>query len=257
MSVELASDQFGEAGPPVVILHGLLGAARNWTTVGKELAGTHRVFALDLRNHGRSPWAATMSFDDMAGDVAAFIEGRGLGAVTLIGHSLGGKVAMRLALTRPELVGRLVVVDVAPVAYADTFGPFVQAMRRVDLAAVQRRADADLQLQGAVPDAVLRNFLLQNLVKTDAGFVWRVNLDALAANMDELVGFPPPAQGAAYLGPTLFMAGGRSRYIQPEHRPLIERLFPKAEHVVIADAGHWPHAERPAEFLAQLRAFLD
>jgi esterase len=256
MSLELASDQFGEAGPPVVILHGLLGSARNWTTAGKELAGTHRVFALDLRNHGRSPWAATMSFDDIAGDVATFIDGHGLGTVTLIGHSLGGKVAMRLALTRPELVGRLVVVDVAPVAYADTFGPFVQAIRRVDLAAVQRRADADLQLQDAVPDAALRNFLLQNLVKTDAGFVWRVNLDGLAANMDELVGFPPPAQGAAYLGPTLFMAGGRSRYIQPGHRPLIERLFPKAEHLVIADAGHWPHAQRPTEFLAQLRAFL-
>ena len=195
MSVELESDQFGEAGEPVVILHGLLGSARNWASIGKELAGTHRVFALDLRNHGRSPWAATMSFDDMASDVAALIEGRGLGAVALIGHSLGGKVAMRLALTRPELARRLLVVDVAPVAYANTFGPFVEAMRRVDLAAVQRRADADLQLQAAVPDAVLRNFLLQNLVKTDAGFVWRVNLEALAANMDELVGFPSPAPG--------------------------------------------------------------
>ena len=190
MSVELACDQFGEAGLPVVILHGLLGSARNWTSIAKELAGTYRGFALDLRNHGRSPWAATMSFDDMAGDVAAFIEHQGLGAVALIGHSLGGKVAMRLALTRPELIERLLVVDVAPVAYAQTFGQFVEAMRQVDLAAVQRRADADLQLQGAVPDAVLRNFLLQNLVKTDAGFVWRVNLEALAANMEELLGFP-------------------------------------------------------------------
>jgi pimeloyl-ACP methyl ester carboxylesterase len=257
MSVKVASDQFGEAGPPVVILHGLLGAARNWTGIGKELAGTHRVFALDLRNHGRSPWAATMSFDDMASDVAALIEARGLGPVALIGHSLGGKVAMRLALIRPELVERLVVVDVAPVAYANTFGPFVEAMRRVDLAAVQRRADADLQLQSAVPDAVLRNFLLQNLVQTAAGFVWRVNLEALAANMDELLGFAAPASDAAYLGPTLFIAGGRSGYIQPEHWPLIVRLFPNAEHVVIADAGHWPHAERPAEFLAHVRQFLD
>jgi pimeloyl-ACP methyl ester carboxylesterase len=257
VSAQLASDQFGEAGPPVVILHGLLGSARNWASVGKELVGAHRVFALDLRNHGRSPWAATMSFDDMAGDVAAFVEDRGLGLVALIGHSLGGKVAMRLALTRPDLVQRLVVVDVAPVPYADTFGPFVAAMREVDLATVQRRADADLQLQGAVPDAVLRNFLLQNLVKTDAGFVWRVNLEALAANMDELLGFAAPAPDAAYLGPTLFIAGGRSRYIEPEHRPLIARLFPNAEHVVIADAGHWPHAERPAEFLTHLRQFLD
>ena len=193
----------------------------------------------------------------MASDVTALIEGRGLGAVALIGHSLGGKVAMRLALTRPELIRRLLVVDVAPVPYANTFGPIVEAMRRVDLAAVQRRADADLQLQAAVPDAVLRNFLLQNLVKTDAGFVWRVNLEALAANMEELLGFPAPAPAAAYPGPTLFIAGGRSRYIQPEHGPLIERLFPDAEHVVIADAGHWPHAERPAEFLAHVRRLLD
>jgi esterase len=257
MTVELAYHQYGEAGPPVVILHGLLGSARNWTSVAKELGGAHRVFALDLRNHGRSPWAEAMSFDDMAGDVAAFIEGRGLGPVALIGHSLGGKVAMRLALTRPELTLRLVVVDVAPVAYADTFGALIEAMRQVDLAAVQRRADADRQLQAAVPDAVLRNFLLQNLVKTEAGFVWRVNLEALAANMDELLGFPAPAQGAAYLGPTLFIAGGRSPYIRPEHRPLIERLFPNAAQVVIAGAGHWPHAERPAEFLTHVRGFLD
>jgi pimeloyl-ACP methyl ester carboxylesterase len=256
MSVDLAYDQFGEAGPPVVILHGLLGSARNWTSIAKDLAGTHRAFALDLRNHGRSPWAATMSFDEMAGDVAAFIESHHLDAVALIGHSLGGKVAMRLALTRPELVGRLLVVDVAPVAYAHTFGPFVEAMRQVDLAAVQRRTDADQQLLHAVPDAVLRNFVLQNLVKTDAGFGWRVNLEALAANMDDLLGFPTPADDAAYLGPALFIAGGRSPYIRAEHRPLIERLFPDAEHVVIAGAGHWPHVERPAEFQAHVRRFL-
>ncbi len=256
VTLELAHDAFGEAGPPVVILHGLLGSARNWTSIAKELAASHRVFALDLRNHGRSPWAATMSFDQMAGDVAAFIERRGLGAATLIGHSLGGKVAMRLALTRPELVGRLLVVDVAPVAYPDSFGPFIEAMRQVDLSAVERRSDADLQLQGAVPDAVLRNFLLQNLVKTDAGFVWRVNLEALAANMDQLLGFPTPAADAAYGGPTLFIAGSRSHYVEACHRALIERLFPSAEQVVIAGAGHWPHAERPAEFLAHARRFL-
>jgi esterase len=257
MTLELTHDAFGAAGPPVVILHGLLGSARNWTSIAKELAGTHRVCALDLRNHGRSPWAATMSFDEMAGDVAAFIERQGLGAVTPIGHSLGGKVAMRLALTRPALTLRLVVVDVAPVAYAHTFAPLIEAMRQVDLAQVKRRSDAELQLQRVVPDAAMRNFLLQNLVKTDAGFVWRVNLEALAANMDELLGFPAPAPDAAYGGPTMFIAGGRSDYVRPQHRPLIERLFPNAEHVIIADAGHWLHAERPAEFLAHVRRFLD
>ena len=256
MALELAHDAFGESGSPVVILHGLLGSARNWTGIAKELAADHRVFALDLRDHGRSPWAATMGFDEMAGDVATFVERHRLGAVALIGHSLGGKVAMRLALTRPELIERLVVVDVAPVAYAHTFGPFIEAMRQVDLAAVQRRSDADLQLFDPVPDAVLRNFLLQNLVKTDAGFAWRVNLEALAANMDELLGFPAPAADAAYRGPTLFIAGSRSHYLQPEHRPLLERLFPHAEHVTIAGAGHWPHVERPAEFLGHVRRFF-
>ena len=189
----------------------------------------------------------------MASDVAAFVQDRGLGPVALIGHSLGGKVARRLSLLRPDLVQRLVVVDVAPVAYASTFGPFVEAMRRVDLAALPRRADADVQLQSAVPDG---NFLLQNLVKTDAGFVWRVNSKRSPPTWTSCWAFAVPASEAAYLGPTLLIAGGRSRSKQPEHRPLIARLFPNAEHVVIAGAGHWPHAERPAEFLTHVRGFL-
>ena len=178
MSVELAHDAFGETGRPVVVLHGLLGSARNWTTIAKQLADTHRVFALDLRNHARSPWANTMSFEEMAGDVAAFIERHDLGRPVVIGHSLGGKVAMRLALTRAALVERLLVVDVAPVAYAHTFGPFVEAMQEVDLATVRQRADADRQLERTIPDAAVRNFLLQNLIKTDAAgersfYYWR------------------------------------------------------------------------------------
>jgi esterase len=256
MSLELAYDAFGEAGPPLVILHGLLGSARNWTGVAKELGATHRVFALDLRNHGRSPWAETMSFDDMADDVAAFIAGRGLERTALIGQSLGGKVAMRLALRRPERVERLLVVDVAPVAYGHSFASFVEAMQAVDLASVARRADAEAQLEGAIGDAAIRSFLLQNLVRTDAGFVWRVNLDALAANMAALLGFPAPPRDAAYRGPTLFIAGARSSYVKPEHRPLIARLFPAAEHAVIEGAGHWVHAERPTAFLEQAQRFL-
>jgi esterase len=256
MSVELAHDAFGETGAPVVVLHGLLGSARNWSTIAKQLADTHRVFALDLRNHARSPWADTMSFEEMAGDVAAFIERHDLGPVGVIGHSLGGKVAMRLALTRAGLVARLVVADVAPVANAHTFGPFVEAMQAVDLATVRKRADADRQLERPIPDAAVRSFLLQNLVKTEAGYAWRVHLEAIAANMSELLGFPPFADDAVYSGPTLFVAGGNSRYLKPEHWPLIERLFPAAELAVIAGAGHWVHAERPAEFLDRVRAFL-
>ena len=151
---------------------------------------------------------------------------------------------MRLALMRADLVERLVVVDVAPVAYGHSFAPFVEAMRAVDLAAVQRRADADLQLERAIGDAAIRNFLLQNLVKTDAGFAWRVNLEALAANMPELVGFPTPGAGAAYHGPALFIAGGRSPYIEAEHRPLIARLFPRRR--ACGDRGRRPLGPRRA-----------
>ena len=256
MTVALAHDAYGDGGDPLVILHGLLGSARNWSTVARQLGESHRVFVLDLRNHGRSPWAATMSFDDMAGDGAAFVDTHRLRSATVIGHSLGGKVARRLALTRPERVARLVVVDVAPVAYAHTFGPFVEAMAAVDLSTVRRRTDAELQLERRIRDPVVCNFLLQNLVKTEAGFAWRANLETLAAAMPELLSFSSSDDEAAYPGPTLFVAGARSGYIKPEHRPLIARLFPNAEHALIAGAGHWVHAERPTEFLAEVRRFL-
>ena len=256
MTLELAYDVYGEAGRPRVILHGLLGSARNWTAIAKQLGESSRVFALDLRNHGRSPWAETMTFDAMAVDVAAFIERHELRPATVIGHSLGGKVAMRLALSRPSLVDRLVVIDVAPVAYRHSFAGYIEALRRIDLPALRRRSEADQALEEAIPEPGIRSFLLQNLVQSDAGFGWRINLAALADNMNELMGFPvEPA--AAYRGPTLFLAGGRSDYIRPEHRSLIAQLFPQATHAVIEDAGHWVHAERPAEFLGQLQAFAD
>jgi pimeloyl-ACP methyl ester carboxylesterase len=238
-----------------LFLQGFLGSARNWTGAAKALGEARRVFALDLRNHGRSPWAETMSFDDMAGDVAAFVDRHELSPAAIIGHSLGGKVAMRLALMRPELVRRLVVVDVAPVAYDHSFAHYIEALRRVDLSHLQRRADADDALQPAIAAPGIRSFLLQSLVPSGGGFSWRANLGALEANMDGLMGFVA-GPGETYPGPTLFLAGGRSDYVRPEHRPLIAELFPAASHAVIADAGHWVHAERPAEFLAELRHFL-
>ncbi len=255
MSLELAADRFGAAGPPLVILHGLLGSARNWTSIARRLAETHRVLVPDLRNHGRSPWAETMSFDEMAGDVAALIEAQGLAPALLVGHSLGGKVAMRLALTRPELAARLVVVDVAPVLYRHSLRPYLDAMRAVDLAAVTRRPEVETELARTIQDPSMRAFLLQNLVRTEQGYAWRANLEAIAASLPELMGFPN-STGLAYPGPTLFIAGGRSPYVRPEHRPLIRQLFPQAEHATIAGTGHQVHAERPDEFLAALRPFL-
>jgi pimeloyl-ACP methyl ester carboxylesterase len=255
LPLELAYDAYGDSGAPLVILHGLLGSARNWSGIGKRLGESSRVFALDLRNHGRSPWADQMTFDAMADDVAGFILRHDLNHAGVIGHSLGGKVAMRLALTRPALVARLVVVDIAPVAYRHSFANYVEALRRVDLSAVTRRADADEALQEAIPEPGIRSFLMQNLVQRDDGFAWRLNLAALAGSMDQLMDFPA-APATAYRRPALFLAGGRSDYVLSEHRPLIAKLFPAAAHAVIEEAGHWVHAERPAEFLAELRAFL-
>jgi pimeloyl-ACP methyl ester carboxylesterase len=255
MTVELAYQATGE-GPPVVILHGLLGSARNFATIARQLGETHRVFCLDLRNHGESPWAEGMGYGEMALDVAAFLERHDLPSAAVIGHSMGGKVAMRLALGHPQRVARLIAVDIAPVAYGHTFAGYLEAMAGLDLAATTRRADFDAAMAAAVPEPGVRAFLLQNLVRSGAGFAWRVNLAALRANLAAIMGAPDDGTAPPYQGPTLFLAGGRSPYVQAEHRPAIERLFPRVELVTIEAAGHWVHAERPAEFLAAVRRFL-
>lgn len=255
MTIELAHDSFGESGSPVVILHGLFGSARNWTTIARRLAVRHRVLALDLRGHGRSPSAATMSIGEMAKDVHAFLERHQPAPVALIGHSLGGKVAMRLALDRPELVARLVVVDVAPVTYTHSLGQYVDAMRRVRLDRAERRDDVDAELAHTIDEPRLRAFLLQNLVRESGGYRWRIDLEAIAHNLPRLMAFPGD-HGPSYDGPTLFVAGGRSHYVRASHRPTIEALFPTAELVTIDEAGHDVHTDAPLAFLEHVAAFL-
>lgn len=257
MAVELAHIAQGERGPPVVILHGLLGSARNWSTFAKELGASHRVFALDLRNHGASGWADSMTYDQMALDVRAFLDRQELPAAAVIGHSMGGKVAMRLALTHPEQVSRLVAVDIAPVSYRRSFASYVDLMRRIDLAQITRRADAANWLSDHIADAGVRGFLLQNLVSSEGGFAWRVNLEALARSMPELMAFPEPEEAEAYGGPALFINGGRSDYVRDEYQPAILRLFPNARFATIEQAGHWVHAEAPDAFSRIVRDFLD
>jgi esterase len=255
MPLELAAAEYG-AGKPLLVLHGLFGSGRNWASVAQRLGAAHRVFALDLRNHGQSPWAAGMGYREMAEDVARFLRGRGLERAAILGHSMGGKAAMVLALTRPELVERLVVVDIAPVAYEPTLLAYVRAMRRIDLRLVARRADAEPGLAEAVPDAAERGFLLQNLVLDGEGARWRLNLAALEEGLPEISGFPDLG-AARYDGKALFVAGGRSDRIRAENEAPIRHRFPAAEIVRIEAAGHWVHAEAPAEFLAQVAPFLE
>jgi pimeloyl-ACP methyl ester carboxylesterase len=256
MIVPLAAVEYG-AGPPLAILHGLFGSGRNWASMAQRLAAHHRVVAIDLRNHGASPWAETMDYREMAEDVRATLQARGYDRFSLLGHSMGGKVAMTAALEHGAAVERLIVADIAPVAYTAHHLGHVKAMRGLDLDNIERRSDADAALAPAIPDAAERAFLLQNLVLQDGQASWRLNLEAIEREMPRLVGFPAIEAGRTYDGPSLFVAGGRSDYLRPEHEPVIRRLFPNAEIANIENAGHWLHAEQPAAFLAVVEAFLN
>jgi pimeloyl-ACP methyl ester carboxylesterase len=255
MPIELAADEFG-SGRPVAILHGLFGSGRNWRSVAQHLAGRHRVLTFDLRSHGASPWADGMSYGELVEDLRTSFRARGIGRAALLGHSMGGKVAMLMALLHPGEVDRLVVVDIAPATNPPTLLAYIRAMRTVDLSGVRRRSEADLQLAGAVPDPAERAFLLQNLVVGENTAHWRLNLEAIERGFSEVVGFPDLPVGTVYPGPALFVSGARSNYIQPEHEPLIRHLFPQARIARIEGAGHWVHAEQPHAFLQAVAPFL-
>jgi pimeloyl-ACP methyl ester carboxylesterase len=244
------------SGVPVVVLHGLFGAAQNWGTVQKRLAaGGRRVVALDLRNHGASPHAAAMDYPAMAADVAETLAALGAPGAAVIGHSMGGKVAMVLALTRPEAVSALVVADIAPVSNPPGLRPYVAAMQAVPLRPGLTRREADAALAEAVPQPAIRAFLLQNLRFEGDVPAWRLNLAAIAAGMPAIEGFPDLP--GTYAGPVLVLAGERSDYIRPGHHARFRALFPAARFATVARAGHWLHAENPEGFLAAVEPFLD
>ncbi|HYF09924.1 MAG TPA: alpha/beta fold hydrolase, partial [Acetobacteraceae bacterium] len=227
----------------------------NWGAIQRALAPKHRVLAMDLRNHGASPQDPAMGYAAMAEDVAETMAAAGTFPAAIAGHSMGGKVAMMLALTRPEAVTHLLVSDMAPVRYPPGLRGYVTAMQALPLAPGLTRRAADAALAGAVPEPGIRAFLLQNLLFVRDPPAWRIGLDAIARAMPEIEGFEPPS-GARYEGPVLFVAGARSDYIRPEHRPAIVALFPRARFVTIREASHWVHADQPRAFADTLGAFL-
>ena len=240
------------ARPPLLIAHGLFGSGRNWGVIARRLSDTRQVLSVDMRNHGESPWQDSHRYADLAGDLAEVIAAHG-GQADVLGHSMGGKAAMALALLHPAAVHRLIVADIAPVGYGHTQQPLIDAMRAVDLARVETRRDADAQLAEHVSEAGVRAFLLQSLdVK---GRRWRLNLAVLERFMPEILGWPEIS--ARFEGPTLMLSGAASDYVTPDHRPAIRALFPAARFAKIPGAGHWLHADRPREFEAAIRAFLD
>ncbi len=245
---------FGEGGLPLIIVHGLFGSARNWRVLQKRLAEKRRVIAVDLRNHGDSFWADDNSYEALARDLAEVIDAND-GVADVLGHSMGGKAAMVLALKAPQKLRRLIVADIAPVAYNHSQLPYIKAMKSVDMAAVKRRADANRQLQGLIPEAAMRAFFLQSVALDETSTRWQLNLDALEAEMPKIMGFPEV--NGVFAGPTLFLRGAASDYVKPEMHPRILQFFPQAEFAEIEGAGHWLHAEKPREFLRMVERFLN
>ncbi|MFM7422739.1 MAG: alpha/beta fold hydrolase, partial [Alphaproteobacteria bacterium] len=231
-------------GKPLVLLHGLFGSARNWGAVQKALAAEYRVVALDLRNHGASPHAPGMGYAAQAEDVAETLAALGIENAALLGHSMGGKVAMMLALTRPDLVERLIVADIAPRPYPPALRATVGAMQAVPLHPGLTRQEADQALRAAVPEAPIRSFLLQNLRFEATPPAWRIGLSEIGAAMPEIEDFAPPP-GARFTGPALAMAGALSPYIRAEDHAGFRALFPRIGFASIPRAGHWLHAENP------------
>ena len=256
MNVPLFHRDLGGAGhPPLLLLHGLLGSSRNWQTAGAELATHYHVLALDLRNHGRSPHADAMSYDDLMGDVLAWMETHAVGRATVLGHSMGGKTAMLLACRHPARVERLVVVDIAPkdyywVAHRTNFG----AMNELNLADIRTRADAELRLEARVHDWALRKFLTTNL-EQDANGAWRwqINLPAITAALPTLEANPLRPEDR-FTGPTRWIVGAASNYVEVADEAVIRRHFPAADIRSIAGSGHNPHMETRAAFVAAVLA---
>ena len=246
----------GEQAPPLLIAHGLFGSARNFNTLGRRLATTRRVVMVDMRNHGAAPWNPDNSYPALAGDLAEAVERLCDGRAVVLGHSMGGKAAMTLALTRPELLAGLIVADIAPVPHNHSHLNYIEAMQAVDLAQVTRRSEAGAMLAGAVPEPMLRGFLLQNLNVEGGRASWRLNLAALEANMAPLLDFPTDLPEAAYEGPAFFLHGGASPYVPPETHLRIRALFPDAEIEALPGAGHWLHAEQPEAFVGKVEGWL-
>jgi pimeloyl-ACP methyl ester carboxylesterase len=240
-----------------VFCHGLFGQGKNWTSIAKAFAAEHRVLLLDMPHHGRSPWPDNFDYLAMADQVAAMLPEE---PVTLVGHSMGGKAAMVVALRHPERVERLCVVDVAPVDYgtASEFAGYIEAMRDLDLATLGSRQEADDALADAVPSRTVRGFLLQNLRRLDDGWCWQPNLEVLGEELAEITGWPAEelADVPPYDGPVLWIAGGDSAYITDEHAAEMDRWFPTSRRVTVKGAGHWVHSQKPEVFVEVLRRFV-
>jgi esterase len=257
MSLPLASLRFeNSSAPALVILHGLLGSARNWTTIGRALQERFDVHALDLRNHGSSPHAESMRWPELVADLERYLEDHGLNEIHLIGHSLGGKIAMRFACEQPDVVKKLVVVDIAAKAYPPYHDNKFKAMKRIPTAELTSRKEADELLTPMVEDWAMRQFLLTSLVRNgESGFKWQINLEALHASLPT-IRLNSFRDGARYEGPSLLVIGGKSDFIQDGDLEHMREWLPQIESVTVPNAGHNVHVEDRKGFLQAISGWL-
>lgn len=241
-------------GKPLVILHGLFGSADNWLSIARELEQNFTLYLVDQRNHGDSPHSAVWDYDVMVKDLKKFLDEEGLGKVFLMGHSMGGKTAMNFAVTHPNRVEKLIIVDIAPRHYPVQHQDILNGLNSLQLANLSSRKEADEELSKTIQDAAIRQFLLKSLTRDNSGFVWKINLPIITQNIEN-VGVALD-EGYIYKGPTLFLAGANSDYIRQKDMVGILEFFPDYELELIADAGHWIHAEQPKAVVDTIRRFL-
>ncbi|MDD2722980.1 MAG: alpha/beta fold hydrolase [Methylovulum sp.] len=253
--VDLAFETFGVATdqPPLIILHGFFASSRNWRQIAGKLGENHRVYVLDMRNHGASAHDPVMNYPVMAVDVLRFIDQQGLSMVNLLGHSMGGKTAMWFALNYPDYLDKLIVVDIAPVSYPHRFASLIAGLKSLPLAEMTNRKQAENHLAESIPDLSYRQFLLQNLVLNEGVYGWRVDLDIFSRTADNIAAFPETQHLQPFSGKALFIAGADSTYVEAEQIPA---LFPTATLSVIANAGHWLHVQQPLAFIDRVGQFL-
>lgn len=244
------------ANPTVMILHGLFGSLRNWSFFTDRLAEQFFVCVPDLRNHGQSPHSEHMDYPVMAADVVTCMDRLKIDDASMIGHSMGGKVAMYLALMNPHRIRKLIVVDTAPVRYNNEFSSIFNGLNGMPLHMIESRQQADDYLAAYVKQTEVRQFLLQNLVNRSGRYQWRIPVQTLERSIEHINGFPVLPVGIGYGQPALFISGSQSNYLLPDHVPVLEEYFLEHTRLEIDDAGHWVHAEQPQKVLTALEEFI-
>ncbi|MBV7315201.1 alpha/beta fold hydrolase [Shewanella sp. NIFS-20-20] len=247
--------QVSGAGNDVILIHGLFGSLDNLSNLSRSLSQHYRVFRVDVANHGDSPRLSPMNYPNLVQQLLNFMDSQGLGSAALVGHSMGGKIAMATALSAPERVAALVVADIAPVAYSPRHLHILDSLARLPLTELTSRQHAGQLLNQAGIDEGMVQFLLKNLRRNDAGFSWKMDLETMTRDYPEIIGWP--YQGQSYLGPCIFIRGGDSDYVQEHHRQAIISQFPAVQAKSILATGHWLHAQKPEAFNRLVMRFLN